>query len=174
MPSTALQPGPFSSKNWRIHSTQSFLVFIASNMAIPPVLPIMQRYMARLYSGRIAVSTEAASFGGESAAGIAARPVEVYIDTRSEEGSLRDNIPQAGLESLPAAACGGNRQAEIGNRKERRWRDYTSFPGRQPNVPSHSETQINIRYQYSQRRNQPCSQSTYPVSARPASSATWT
>ncbi|MCI6375846.1 MAG: hypothetical protein MR821_11230, partial [Clostridiales bacterium] len=37
----------------------------------------------------------------------------------SEEGSLRDEIPQAGLESQPAARCAGNRQAEIGNHKER-------------------------------------------------------
>ncbi|MCI6374721.1 MAG: hypothetical protein MR821_05460, partial [Clostridiales bacterium] len=44
-------------------------------------------------------------------------------------------IPQAGLEPQPAAACGGIRQAKAGNRKERLWRDYAGFPGRQPNVP---------------------------------------
>ena len=45
----------------------------------------------------------------------------------------------AGLESKPAAASGGNRQAEIGNRKERLRRDYASFPGRQPNVTHDGE-----------------------------------
>ncbi|MCI6374108.1 MAG: hypothetical protein MR821_02285, partial [Clostridiales bacterium] len=49
--------------------------------------------------------------------------------------SLRDEIPQAGLEPQPAAACGGIRQAKAGNRKERLWRDYAGFPGRQPSVP---------------------------------------
>ena len=37
----------------------------------------------------------------------------------AERRIYRDEIPQAGLESQPAVRCARNRQAEIGNHKER-------------------------------------------------------
>ena len=57
---------------------------------------------------------------------------------RSVEGSLRDEIPQAGLGLESRARCAGFSAMEIGNHKKR-LRFYMSFPGRQPNVSFSNE-----------------------------------
>lgn len=60
---------------------------------------------------------------------------------RSEEGSLRDFVPLAGLEFFHAPAVRENSMKKIGNRKEHLC-DYASFPDSQPNVPlSRSDSQ---------------------------------
>ena len=60
------------------------------------------------------------------------KSINAFKPPRSEDGSLREEFPQAGLGLKSRARCAGFSVTEIGNRKER-LRDYASFPDRQPN-----------------------------------------
>ena len=56
---------------------------------------------------------------------------------------MRDSESAPPVESKPAAASGGIRQAKIGNRKERLRRDYAGFPedeadGKRADAPDHN------------------------------------